>query len=116
MDIPQKIPQAKSGAQPLNNPEGRLRKLLLNAGLPEPEAQKIINIGGGLGTTIPDFYYHSPNDQVEGICIYLDGMHATIHGNAAQSEIDARKRTGLENQGYMVVVITFTELSDRNSP
>jgi ATP-dependent helicase YprA (DUF1998 family) len=115
MDIPQKIPQAKSGAQPLNNPEGRLRKLLIKAGLPEPEAQRVINLGGGLGTTIPDFYYHSPNDQVEGICIYLDGMHTTIHGNAAQSEIDARKRTGLENLGYMVVVITFTELSDRNS-
>jgi len=42
-------------------------------------------------------------------------MHSTIHGNNAQSEIDGRKRTGLENQGYMVVVITFTELSDRDS-
>jgi ATP-dependent helicase YprA (DUF1998 family) len=115
MDIPQKIPQAKSGAQPLNNPETRLRRLLINAGLPEPEAQKTITLGGGLGMTIPDFYYHSPNEQLEGICIYLDGMHETIHGNAAQADMDARKRTGLENLGYMVIVITFTELSDRNS-
>jgi hypothetical protein len=67
----------------LNNPEARLRRLLINAGLPEPEAQKTITLGDGLGTTIPDFYYHSPNEQLEGICIYLDGMHETIHGNVA---------------------------------
>lgn len=115
MDIPQKIPQAKSGAQPLNNPESHLKRLLIRAGLPEPEAQKCINLGGCFGTTIPDFYYHSPNDQFEGICIYLDGMHETNHGNTVQSNIDTKKRTELENQGYMVVVITFTELSDFDS-
>ncbi len=115
MDIPQKIPQAKGGAQPLNNPEARLRKLLIKAGLPDPEAQKTITLGGGLGATIPDFYYHSPNDQIEGVCIYLDGMHGSIHGNDLQAKLDARKRSGLESQGYMVVVITFTELADRDS-
>jgi hypothetical protein len=81
-EIPPKLPQksSTSKAQPVNNAEATLKELLLRAGFPKPIAQHSISLGKPLGTTTPDFFYEDPENDLDGICIYLDGLSEPIHG------------------------------------
>ena len=55
---------------------------------------------------------HGPD---EGVCIYLDGLSAHIHGNAETAEKDRIIRTWLRNSGYEVIEIAANELDDENA-
>ncbi len=46
------------------------------------------------------------------MCIYLDGLSAHLHGNAATAEQDQRIRTWLRNNGYEVIEIAASDLHD----
>jgi hypothetical protein len=61
-------------------------------------------------STTPDFFY--ADDQTTGICIYLDGLSAHIHGNPATKQRDTEIRNQLEAEGYEVFSITYTKLFD----
>lgn len=99
------------GEMPVNRAEALLRHLLQRAGLPDPEWQKQIELGRPLGTTRPDCFW--PVEEEPGLCIYLDGMSAHLHGNAATREKDLAIREQLRSLHYDVVVITATQLHDR---
>ena len=38
-------------------------------------------MGRPLGSTIPDAFYPGKEEDEPGICIYLDGLSAGIHGD-----------------------------------
>jgi hypothetical protein len=76
------------------------------------ETEKPIPLSGGI-TTRPDVYFHSPNDQFEGVCIYLDGMSEHLHGNAQTAAKDRQIRDELRNTDYEVVSIQYQELYDK---
>ena len=97
----------------MNRTEARLRGLLIRAGFPEPEAQRSIPIGPPWGTTTPDFFYADPAERLDGICIYLDGLSGSVHGNPETQERDHQIRTHLRNENYQVFEIACSELDDR---
>ena len=101
-----------SGALPVNDAEQRLRDMLQRAGFAPPVCQKPISLGLPYGTTTPDFYYDPPNDSMEGICIYLDGMSARLHGNPETAQRDGEIRGHLHDSGYEVFTIPFGHLTD----
>jgi hypothetical protein len=106
--------KAPDAAQPSHPPEFRLRDMLIRAGLGEPEAQKPIAIGQPWGRTVPDFFYPSPDNRHEGICIYLDGLSRHIHGSPETQEKDIQIRERLGEMGYEVVPIPKSALDDRD--
>jgi ATP-dependent helicase YprA (DUF1998 family) len=109
--IPENHPKtASTTGQSQTHIEARFRSLLRAAGLPDPICQHRLDLGAGYGATIPDFFYAV--DGEAGICIYLDGMAAHIHGNPAQASKDQAIRAKLENLGYEVVVVRSYELDD----
>jgi hypothetical protein len=114
-DIPPRLPAegTKRTGQPVNRKESRLRRLLVRAGFPEPEAQRSIPIGPPWGTTTPDFFYADPAGRLDGICIYLDGLSESVHGNPETQERDQQIRTHLRNENYQVFEIACSELDDR---
>ena len=114
--IPAQLPTSKSAdaAEPSHRPEFRLRDMLVRAGLGEPEMQKPIAIGPPWGRTIPDFFYASPDERHAGVCIYLDGLSAHIHGSAESRERDLQIRECLSGMDYEVVPIPKTALDDRD--
>jgi ATP-dependent helicase YprA (DUF1998 family) len=113
-DIPPQLPQTDNQTQqPVNDAEKRFKDLLLRAGFSEPIAQHSIDLGLPLGTTTPDFFYQDPNDIYDGICIYLDGLSQTIHGNSQRQKIDKAIEDELENLEYKVFRIPVSALSDR---
>ena len=70
------------------------------------------------GSTTPDVFYppQDPDDDSEkGLCIYLDGMSAGIHGNTEAQEKDRIIRAELLNDGYSVISITVQELDDKKA-
>jgi hypothetical protein len=113
--IPAKLPvQAPQGdAQPVNDAEATLRRMLLQAGFPEGEWQKKVDLGKPMGVTVPDCFFAL--DDEPGICIYLDGMSGHLHGNPSTQQRDAELRTFLRNSGYSVFEITATQLGDRDA-
>ena len=119
METGQPIPPAQpaslkaDAAQPAHAPEFRLRELLVRAGLGEPEAQRSIPIGQPWGRTLPDFFYPAPDDRHEGVCIYLDGLSAHIHGSPEAQIRDGQIRERLAEMGYEVISIPNTVLADR---
>lgn len=116
-DIPPKMPAAepKAGAAPTNATEEMFRTLLKAAGFPEPQWQNQIQLGKPLGTTTPDAFYPDDDDPNDGICIYVDGMSVGIHGNPATAAKDRAIRESLRSQGYEVIEITASQLSDRGA-
>ena len=46
------------------------------------------------------------------MCIYLDGMSTSLHGDPATAARDREIRTWLRNSGYQVIEITVVELDD----
>jgi len=114
-DIPPRFPATDTGAPPVNEAEATLRALLERAGFPPPIGQRTIELGLPLGSPTPDFFYDDPADRAEGICIYLDGMSAHIHGNAATQRRDREIREELRHRGYEVFEVPFGHLSDRGA-
>lgn len=117
-EIPAKQPSKEptEGTHPVNNPERKLRHLLLAAGFEEGNRGVQIRLDRTIGTTTPDVIYRGPHHaEDEGVCIYLDGMSGHIHGNAATAEQDQRIRTWLRNNGYEVIEITANELDDEDA-
>ncbi|MCP4289381.1 MAG: DUF1998 domain-containing protein, partial [Gammaproteobacteria bacterium] len=113
-DIPANLPDAPGDedGMPVNEAEDRLLALIQRAGLPQPQRQYPINLGRPLGVTTPDCFYNDPNDQYEGICIYLDGMSAHIHGNKATRQRDRDIREELRAREYKVIEIPYGDLTD----
>lgn len=111
--IPEHLPRtATTTGQPQTVIEQRFRRYLIEAGLPAPEAQRRIDLRGGLHT-IPDFFYPGAGEAEPGIAIYLDGMAGHIHGNPQQAERDRFLREQLRAVDYEVVEVRSFELDDR---
>jgi ATP-dependent helicase YprA (DUF1998 family) len=114
-DIPPQLPASAPEEQTVNDAEERLRLMLEKAGLTGYKPQHRIELGRPLGATTPDFYYDSPTDSYEGLCIYLDGMSRRLHGDPARQQADRRIRQELRNRSYEVVEITYAQLFDRDA-
>lgn len=112
--IPAKLPQAvpDGDRMPVNRAEAHLRTLLQRAGFPEATWQKQIRLGPGVGTTTPDCLFLG-DDDLKGICVYLDGLSKHIHGNPETRERDLQIREQLRNSGYEVITITASQLNDK---
>jgi ATP-dependent helicase YprA (DUF1998 family) len=110
-------------AQPVNDDEARLKHLLEAAGFTSGQFQKRIRIREPLavnpqiGGTTPDVYFEGDEDDPDdrGVCIYLDGMSAAIHGDPMIAERDREIRAWLRNNGYQVIEIPANELHDRQA-
>ncbi|MEZ5126635.1 MAG: DEAD/DEAH box helicase [Thermoleophilia bacterium] len=116
--IPPKQPskEPEEGSYPVNAAEAKLRQLLLAAGFEEGVRGGQIRLDPAMGTTTPDVIYRAAHhDENEGVCIYLDGMSAHLHGNPATAEQDRRIRDWLRNNGYEVIEIAATELDDQGA-
>ncbi len=114
-DIPAKQPsqEPREGTHPVNEAERRLRHLLLAAGFEEGVRGLQVRLDRAIGTTTPDVIYRGGHHaEDEGVCIYLDGLSAHLHGNAATAEQDGRIRTWLRNNGYEVIEIAASDLAD----
>ncbi len=114
-EIPAKQPAAepREGTRPVNEAERRLRHLLRAAGFEEGERGRRLMLDRAVGSTTPDVYYGAPEgDDEEGVCIYLDGLSAHLHGNPETAEQDQRIRSWLRNNGYEVLEIAATDLDD----
>jgi hypothetical protein len=114
--IPANLPRNEEDDEhrPVNNAEALLQTMLRRAGFPDPIPQHSIDLGRPLGTTIPDFFYHDPDERKEGVCIYLDGMSRPLHGNADRQAKDQAIREELSNEGYEVITIPAGDLEDRD--
>ncbi|MBU1432373.1 DEAD/DEAH box helicase [Myxococcota bacterium] len=112
--IPEKLPNTQSTTgQSQTWIEWRFQHFLSEAGLPAPRCQVRVDLGPGYGWTIPDFFYE--DEDGEGICIYLDGMSAQIHGDPKQAEKDKAIRAKLKSLDYTVIVVRSFELDDRGA-
>lgn len=111
-DIPAILPDETQTKRPGNPPEQQLVAMLNAAGLVNFETEKPIGLAGGV-TTRPDVYFHAPNDQYEGVCVYLDGMSEHLHGNVQTASKDRQIRDELLNSDYEVVAIQYQELYDK---
>uniref|UniRef100_UPI003BB4BA50 DUF1998 domain-containing protein n=1 Tax=Pseudomonas mohnii TaxID=395600 RepID=UPI003BB4BA50 len=105
-DIASVLPDETLIQQPGNAPEQQLVALLKAAGLTSFETEKPIELSGGV-VTRPDVYFHEPNDQYDGVCIYLDGMSSHLHGNAQTAVKDRQIRQELLNTDYEVIEIQY---------
>ena len=75
-----------------------------------------IRLDRALGTTTPDVIYRTEDhDPDEGVCIYLDGLSAHLHGNPETAERDREIRTWLRNHGCEVIEITVHDLDDEDA-
>jgi ATP-dependent helicase YprA (DUF1998 family) len=125
-DIPPAQPVALSpqlDAQPVNDAETKLKRLLAAAGLAGGEFQHnirfrhFLSISSHLGSTTPDIFFTGSDDDVDdrGGCVYLDGMSSALHGDPATALQDREIRTWLRNNGYFVLEIPRNELDDRTA-
>lgn len=106
------LPDETLTQQPGNAPEQQLVALLKAAGLTNFETETPIELSGGV-VTRPDVFFPEPNDQYDGVCIYLDGMSSHLHGNAQTAVKDRQIREELRNTDYEVIEIQFQELFDK---
>ena len=116
--IPPLQPAAAAGgdALPANEAETRLRHLLRAAGFGEGRRGEQIRLGRALGTTTPDVIYRAGDHEPdEGVCLYLDGLSAHLHGHPETAARDREIRDWLRNGGYEVIEIAAHDLSDRDA-
>lgn len=113
--IPQRMPAdaPRGGEQPTAPSEDRLRVLMLRAGLPEFEWQKPISLGHPLGSTTPDAFFAM--EDMPGLCVYVDGLSRTLHGDPQTAARDRRLREALRSRGYQVIEIPASHLEDRET-
>lgn len=110
-------------AQPVNDAETKLKHLLEAAGFTSGQFQSRIRFRHRLttspqiGSTTPDVYFEGDEDDEDdrGVCVYLDGMSQSLHGDPTTAEQDREIRTWLRNTGYHVIEIPENELSDRQA-
>jgi hypothetical protein len=110
-------------SQPVNNAETKLKHLLEAAGFTSGQFQQQIRFNQPIvldhliGSTTPDVYFLGDEDDADnrGVCIYLDGLSAALHGNPATADRDREIRSWLRNNGYQVIEITAVELDDRGA-
>ncbi len=117
-EIPPLRPEGGSalGGQPVNNPETRLKELLLAAGFGEGIRGEQIRMGHGWGTTTPDIIFRAAHhDADEGVCIYLDGLSEGLHGHPGVVQKDRSIREWLRNNDYEVIEIAANELTDKEA-
>lgn len=117
-DIPAKQPmqEGAEGSRPVNESERRLRHLLVAAGFGEGIRGEQLRLSLALGTTTPDVIYRAEHHDVdEGVCIYLDGLSGQLHGNAQTAQRDREIRSWLRGNGYEVIEVAVSDLSDRDS-
>ncbi len=112
--IPAVLPDSTQPPQPGNAPEQQLIALLNAAGLTTFTTEQPIPLSGAI-TTRPDVYFHNPNDQYEGVCVYLDGMSKHLHGNPRTAAQDRQIRDELRNTDYEVIEIYYQELFDKTA-
>lgn len=103
---------AEAAGQPVNQVESNLCDMLDRAGFPPHVCQKPIDLGRPLGQTHPDVFFEVPDARKEGVCIYLDGMNRHIHGNPETAQRDREIREELRCQGYEVIEIPASNLTD----
>ena len=124
--IPATQPMPHSGdgdAQPVNDGETKLKHFLEAAGFTSGNFQNRIRfkqpmvVDHLIGSTTPDVRFIGDPDDIDdkGVCIYLDGMSAALHGDPATAARDQEIRGWLRNNGYQVIEITYVELDDRNA-
>ncbi len=125
-DIPPTHPMSPpqdAVAQPVNDAETKLKHLLEAAGFTSGHFQQQIRfatpivLGHLIGSTTPDVYFCGDKDDEDdkGVCIYLDGMSDSLHGNPETAARDREIRTWLRNNGYQVIEITRVDLDDRGA-
>lgn len=125
-EIPPPQPATEShdlAAQPVNDPETKLKHLLEAAGFLSGDFQQQVRfreplvLDRAIGSTTPDVYYAGDEDDPDdrGVCLYLDGMSTSLHGDPATAERDREIRSWLRNNGYQVIEITCVELDDRGA-
>ena len=70
-----------------------------------------------MGTTTPDVIYRAPHHEPdEGVCIYLDGLSAPLHGDPQTAARDREIRNWLRNQcAYEVIEISANQLNDEGA-
>ena len=107
------VPSSGLAELPVNEAEDLLQTYLVAAGLPQPECQRHIPLPRPYQGTTPDFFF--PDDDTAGICIYLDGLSAHLHGNPATMQRDYEMRQLLVSEGYEVFSISYTKLFDQAS-
>lgn len=112
--------------QPVNDGETKLKHMLKAAGFTSGDFQeqivfkRPIVLDHLIGSTTPDVYFSGDSDDTDdtddkGLCVYLDGLSESIHGNAETAAKDREIRSWLRNNGYQVIEITYVELDDRNA-
>ena len=125
-DIPPRQPTTHShdiDDQPVNDGETKLKHLLDAAGFSTGEFQhqirfkEPIRLDHQIGSTTPDVLFQGDADDPDdkGICIYMDGMGKSLHGDPATAARDREIRGWLRNEGYQVIEITYVELDDRDA-
>ena len=117
-EIPPKQPSQEptTGGHPVNEAERRLRHLLKAAGFEEGVRGEQIRLDPAIGTTTPDVIYRASHHALdEGVSIYLDGLSAHLHGNAATGERDRDIRSWLRNNGWDVIEIAVSDLYDEGA-
>ncbi len=100
-----------SAGKPTNRGEKALAELLVQAGLPEFEHQRRIELGKPFGATVPDLFYEDPVNGVL-LAVYLDGLSKDIHGNMGRHQMDRMIRERLEEEGVDVIEIASSDLDD----
>jgi ATP-dependent helicase YprA (DUF1998 family) len=100
-----------SQGQATNRGEEALSELLTQAGLPQFEHQRRIELGTPFGATIPDLFYDDPISGTQ-LAIYLDGLSKGIHGNKNQQQLDRMLRERLEEEGIDVIEVAASDLDD----
>lgn len=114
-EIPAREPseEPSEGPHPVNEAERKLRYLLKAAGFEDGIRGERVILDQAIGTTTPDVIYRGVHhDRDEGVCIYLDGLSAHLHGKPETAEKDYRIRTWLRNNGYDVIEIAASDLDD----
>ena len=114
-DIPARMPGPSHAGETTNAPEEDLKNLLLRAELTGFSCQESIDLGKPLGVTTPDFFFQDATGHSQGICIYLDGLSRTLHGNPDTAARDREIRDELRAQLYTVVEIPASHLSEREA-
>lgn len=110
------IPAQASAAAPASAPstsdsEVTLAAMIERAGFSPPRRQAPIAIGPPYGTTTPDFSYQDDGHDI-AVAVYLDGLSKGIHGHPNRQRVDQMIRQQLEADGWSVIVVASSDLSD----
>ena len=111
-------------AQPVNDPETKLKHLLKEAGFMSGRFPAADSVQDADHARSPDRQHDArrlltwattDDDADKGVCIYLDGLSESIHGDPQIAARDREIRSWLRNNGYQVIEITKVDLDDRGA-